>query len=182
MDADRIIRNRRGEFWGLVDKTPGQGPKGECWEWQARKTSKGYGACRFMGREARAHRVAWEITNGLIPDGLFVCHTCDNPPCVNLAHLFLGTNLDNMRDAVQKGRFRSGAGNRRPMGSKLTADDIGPIRELHKSGAGYRVIARRYGVGRTSIQDIIRGKTWKHLIKRGAWEKPGRASEGLASG
>lgn len=84
-------------FWAKVEKGP------DCWEWKAFR-NKGYGKFTYNGRMYLAHRLSWILTNGPIPDGLGVLHSCDNPPCVNPDHLFLGTQLDNMRDASNKGR------------------------------------------------------------------------------
>lgn len=87
-------------FWRRVKKTDG------CWEWTGGLLSSGYGACFVGAYSTGAHRVSWELANGPIPDGLWVLHHCDNRPCVRPDHLFLGTVLDNNRDAIAKGRRR----------------------------------------------------------------------------
>jgi HNH endonuclease len=96
----RPVVSLEERFWSKVDKT------GECWLWTA-GTVWGYGMFRIAGRAApaRAHRVAWELTNGPIPDGASVCHACDNPSCVRPFHLFLGTVSENLLDASHKGRL-----------------------------------------------------------------------------
>lgn len=102
----RRVKSLADRFWAKVDK---RGPD-ECWLWTGcRKKAFGYGKIgegRMGQRTLLAHRVSWEITNGSIPDGAMVLHRCDNPPCVNPRHLFLGDQLDNMRDMVSKGRQR----------------------------------------------------------------------------
>lgn len=100
--------------------------------------------------------------NGPIPDGLHVLHHCDNPPCVNPAHLFLGTNADNVADKTAKGRGRGGRGEAH-RNAKLTADQVREIRELAASGLTQREIAARYGVRHTAIGKILRGERWGHL-------------------
>lgn len=88
-------------FWGKVEKTDG------CWLWKGYRTPKGYGVFKMNGKNQQAHRAAWMLTHGPIPTGLDVLHECDNPPCVRPDTLFLGTNTDNQRDSVAKGRHVS---------------------------------------------------------------------------
>ena len=96
----RLSFSDRVRFWKKVQKYQSD----ECWIWQGSKTSAGYGQLWVDCKQVYAHRVSWEIHYEVIPDGMFVCHTCDNPICANPRHLFLGTASDNMRDMVAKGR------------------------------------------------------------------------------
>ena len=155
-------------FWAKVDR---RGPD-DCWEWQAAERSKGYGAFKVGGHAELAHRVIWTITNGSIPNSLFVCHHCDNPGCVNPKHLFIGSHSDNMRDAYYKGRikmpansvsFRYGKGENNP-NSKLTDADVLDIRRLYADGGvTYRSLSEYYGVDHTLIYQVVRRKRWTHI-------------------
>ncbi|MDG1950134.1 MAG: HNH endonuclease [bacterium] len=109
-----------------------------------------------------AHRAAWELESGPIPDGLHCCHHCDNPPCVNVNHLFLGTDADNMADKEAKGRGNQAKGSAH-VRAKLTEEDIPGIRSLLAMGASHTYLARIYGVGHTTIGSINTGKAWSHV-------------------
>jgi hypothetical protein len=141
-------------FWEKVDQ---RGPE-ECWPWTAYIDSAGYG--NFGG--PRAPRVAWQLTNGPIPGGLYVCHHCDNPICVNPAHLFIGTQAENMADAVSKGRQARGE---RAHHAKLTEAQVIHLRRAYPPGTRipYKPLAEQYGVTRMAIHYAIRGTNWKHL-------------------
>ena len=128
-----------------------------CIEWMKSRDRRGYGVQWFQGRTHRAHRVAWMEANGPIPEGMYVCHHCDNPPCVNVEHLFLGTQVDNMHDMVVKGRSKGQPpGERHPM-AKLSAADIEAIRLDPRSQSK---IAAQYGCSRGHIGRIKNGKRW----------------------
>jgi hypothetical protein len=88
-------------FWDKVVKTDG------CWEWSGCRHPRGYGLARYMGKTVVTHRIAWMLERGAIPGGMVICHKCDNPPCVNPDHLFIGTQADNNRDRHQKGRTKN---------------------------------------------------------------------------
>jgi len=143
-------------FWSKV----AIGGPDDCWEWTAGKDRCGYGGFKMGGRPFQSHRVSWELANGAIPDGILACHKCDNPGCVNPAHLFLGTNADNAADREAKGRGARGGNHYR---SKLTDADVRKIRGLLKGGEIHREIAVRFGVSSSTIRHISTGYTWAWL-------------------
>lgn len=134
---------------------------GPCDEWSGGTDSKGYGKRAWNGKTAASHRVAWEISNGLIPDGLCVLHKCDNPLCVRVDHLFLGTQSDNMRDMVSKGRNHGKAprGETHP-GAKLTAAVVAEIRRRVAEGETQASMTRAFGVSKQTISGVVLGKSW----------------------
>lgn len=124
-----------------------------CWEWQGHVNPNGYGSFEACGL-AYAHRFAFMIFNGDLCDGLEVCHTCDNPSCVNPAHLWQGTKSDNMRDAAMKGRTNT---------VKLSPDDVRKIRNLHNLKYPASDLAERFDVTITNILDVVERRTWQYI-------------------
>ena len=147
-------------FWSHVRAIP----SGDCWIWTGSVDGRGYG--RLSSRRGRggspekAHRISWEIHFGNIPTGTEVCHKCDNPSCVNPAHLFVGTHYDNMRDAAAKHRMAHGS---RHCCAKLTEDDVIVIRSLLDGGFSQYAVAKLFGVGRSAVGKIKTGHNWKHV-------------------
>jgi len=145
------------EFWAHTDIDPIKG----CLIWKGAKTRYGYGTKNHNGRIVGAHRVAWKWAHGKMPPRhLMVLHKCDNPPCVHPEHLYLGTQNDNMSDAVVKGRISRGS---KHSISKLTEEQVIAIRKERKAGLWFRTIAERYGVCEASIRKIVARESWKHV-------------------
>lgn len=140
-------------FWDKVEKTDG------CWNWTAAKAGNGYGVLRLSDprRMVYAHRLSYEMAHGPIPEGEVVRHRCDNPACVNPDHLLLGTQADNVRDAVKRGSHNSGH-------EILTRDDIPIIRRRLADGELHKDIAADYDVCRATISQIARGANWSGVI------------------
>lgn len=126
-----------------------------CWQWRAHTDKDGYGVLPGDRKNTRAHRLSYEIHKGSIPDGLIVCHHCDNPGCVNPAHLFIGTTKDNAQDALRKKRNYVGEKNGR---SKLTEQNV---KEILNSCLNGQQLADKFGVSRSTINNVRRGDTWQ---------------------
>ena len=158
-------RNQSPEkrFWLKIDK---KAPN-ECWEWKAGCFKNGYGAFGYNGKVVKAHRLAWELTYGPIPEGMFVLHHCDNPKCCNAKntkdHLYLGTQLDNMQDRDNKGRAsRISKNNGENHGrAKLTKEQTNEIRRLRNEGYKQQKLADMFGVSRRNIRSILNNKIWR---------------------
>ncbi len=161
--ADESVRNR---FFSKINQSS------DCWLWFGNLNQRGYG--RFVvkhGKVAAAHRASWEIHNGEIPEGLFVCHKCDNPQCVNPSHLFLGTPQDNIADAMKKGRLK-GVTRKRPSGLKykpqsinsrnrrlkIKSDELLKVKALSKRGWKPSEIAAELDVNYITIWKILSGR------------------------
>ncbi len=148
-------------FWQHVQKTD------TCWLWTAGKNHKGYGVIYHVdGKTRTAHRVSWELHLGPIPDGLLVCHHCDNPPCVRPDHLFLGTEKDNSQDAVSKGRKGAPvlARGERHWNAKLTDTVVLEMRALYASGQySMTELGAKFGVHKVTARNAIRGLKWTHV-------------------
>lgn len=138
----------------------------ECWEWiGSRLKNKGYGQLNINAKTTLAHRISWKIHNGFVPEGLFVCHNCDNPSCVNPKHLFLGTNSDNLKDAAKKGMFHGNDGKTKGESNwqhKLTDNEVRAIRSL-SSKHTQRELAKIYGVHQKTIFMALHNLSWKHV-------------------
>lgn len=133
-----------------------------CLLWQGAHDNRGYG--RLYDEHGRfwfAHRAAWFLANGTLPDDLWICHTCDVPQCVAIAHLFIGTPADNAADMTRKGRGRVGVRNG---AAELTAKQVIAIRVRYaRGGISQRSLARMYGVGVATICNILTRRSWQHI-------------------
>lgn len=158
-------------FWSKVKIIS----EGECWEWLGGKTPEGYGRFWLKGKLVGANRIAWFLKNGPIPDGMLVCHDCDNPPCCNAKHFFLGSHKKNTQDAVRKGRMASGnrngsitcpenliRGEALPQ-SKITNLGVLDIRKRYLEGETQKSIAERIGVSQQQVSNIINKNQWTHV-------------------
>lgn len=131
-----------------------------CWPWRMGLDRDGYGHFTAEGRKYKAHRLAFQLSTGVDPGELKVCHRCDNPACCNPTHLFLGTQTDNLRDMVTKGRSRQGS---RHHAATVTEADIITIRARRAAGEAGRSLAEAFGLSEASVSDIVHHRTWRHV-------------------
>lgn len=148
-------------FSALVVKRPG------CWGWSGYLDPNGYGRV-YAGAERNtvlAHRVSWELTSGMIPEGVCVLHRCDNPPCTNPEHLFLGTQRDNIADMLRKGRDRRGPGmpGVKHPNARLTDDAVREIRKRCSAGEKQRDVASDLGITQAAVSLVVRRINWSHV-------------------
>lgn len=148
--TERDINN----FWSHVIKRG----EDECWIWDAWTDKDGYGSFSAYNRRAPAHRIAWILINGAIPNGLYLLHSCDNPPCVNTKHLYLGDQTQNIVEASSKGRI---PGNR--LRGYLSPEQVREIRRRVANGEKQADMAREFGMTSSSISTLIAGKIYKHV-------------------
>lgn len=153
-------------FWTYVEKTNG------CWLWKGGTHPGGYGVFNLpktemtAARKERAHRLAWVWAYGLIPPDKYVCHRCDVPACVRPAHLFLGAQSENVRDAIDKGRMWEGADH--PL-AKLTPEAVRDIRRRAADGEINYRIARAHGVNSGTVWHVLNGLSWKAVMSEEPW-------------
>jgi hypothetical protein len=147
--------NTLDNFWNKVNKT------NNCWEWQGCVDNDGYGRIQINKVRWKTHRLSYHIHKGNIPSNLVVCHSCDNPKCVNPDHLWLGTQIQNTQDRDQKGRHRISPSLGESNGSsRFTNEQIEFIRTSSLSG---RELSRQFNVSDNAIYNIRLRKTWKHI-------------------
>jgi hypothetical protein len=145
--------DQKSRFWAKVNVADDDA----CWEWNASLDKKGYGQfAERHGVMVKAHRTAYELLSGPITDGLFACHTCDNPRCCNPRHIFLGTNADNMRDCAAKGR----AGARKNSKHETDARAVKILRTI--TGWGAVRISRALSMPFGSVQNILQSRCWRN--------------------
>ena len=141
-------------FWFRVKKGDG------CWDWVGSQNGHGYGTFMLNKKPEKAHRMAYFYTVGDIPDGLCVCHTCDNRLCVNPDHLFAATQGQNLADMKAKNRHPHGSNH---WNSKLTEGDVKVIRDLVSEGMKNSVVARFFEISHTNVGHVVTRNTWPHV-------------------
>jgi hypothetical protein len=163
---NKWIRPPADRFWEKVSTSDG------CWEWLGATGDRGYGVFRYKGKNVRAHKFAYELRHGVVPAGLFVCHRCDNPKCVRVDHLFLGTPAENVKDMMEKGRAKfPGAINPKKHEAhhftKLSELQVQRIRIVGDALTQKR-LAELTHMSPQAISSVLRGECWASLGERQA--------------
>lgn len=169
--AKKIKKVRKYLYEPLEDKFKRRSKLNEetgCIEWLGSQMGMGYGSVHYKldrntkQKTGRAHRLAYQVFVGEIPEGMLVCHTCDNRKCINPKHLFLGTYLDNSRDKIRKGRavYRRGENNQN---AKLTEENIKLSYQLRSEGWIYKDLGEKFSVSPSAIRSALSKKSWKHI-------------------
>ena len=162
VNPDHLVSGDAERFWSKVSKS-----LDGCWYWTGQtrgpRPDLQYGVIHLRGNGRNTylgtHVFSWELHSGqTVPEGLFVCHTCDNTRCVNPVHLFLGTANDNNQDRHNKNRDAKGEGHGRAI---LTEADVISVRKRHSKGESYSALAREFGMSHEAMSQAINGKTWK---------------------
>ena len=155
MEITLEVVERFHEKWSVAENG--------CWEWTGAVAGRGYGEMKIPGtrKQVYAHRLSYMIHHGEIPEGMFVCHACDNVKCVKPSHLFLGTNSDNHLDMKSKGRHLNGAKN---VQSKLTDEKVRQMHSLSRQGLSQGKIAASFGVTQGTVWKILHGERWQHIF------------------
>lgn len=173
-----LRRSLEDRFWTKIDQNgpvmPGMSTS--CWTWMGAKDTGGYGNFNLGMRFVKAHSFAFTQKNGALPEGKFVLHTCDNPSCCNPAHLYAGTKKDNAQDRERRQRGNHAVGQRhgcvthpglhrgeRNGRAKMTEDTVRDLRRRHREGERAASLARAYGLTKTTVSGILRGKLWGHV-------------------
>lgn len=156
----RCAKTLEQAFWAKVQKAGAD----ECWPWTGAAGPSGHGQLRFRKKHTRATAVAWKFAHGdWPPTGKHLCHKCDNPPCCNPAHLFLGTPKDNMQDCIDKGRFRFLAPRRGVLNNKarLTWELVAEVRRRYSASETISELARLLGFARSTLREVVNGRNWQ---------------------
>lgn len=159
LDLSNVDEAFRARFWSKVNV----GHRTSCWPWARYCKPEGYGQFTLSkGVFTTSSRVAYALARGPIEELMYICHRCDNPPCCNPAHLFLGTQTDNTNDSVSKGRANRSHGEDH-RDHKLTAEDVRAIRATPIVYGTRALLARQYGVNLHSIDKVLNGTSWKSV-------------------
>lgn len=160
------LASAESRFWSHVDKSPGLGPNGDCWEWKGAQKARSYNTIGLAGKSVKVHHYSHFLNTGYMPNyaaGDVVLHSCDNSPCVNPAHLKVGTHKENMADMYAKGRQSYGS---RVCTAKLTEDIVTLCRRINEAlpeEYPYYKLAQIFNISSRNMHKALKGETWKQF-------------------